>query len=245
MREKKSKKKNIILTIGVVLIIAAAIVKIPLLFNDIIAGAEKNSSGSLSKIENTVRNNQSENENKNILLLVNKENPLSAGYRPNDLVTVNVRFNSSASAEEKMMRKDAALALEELFKGAHRDGIELYGLNGYRSYNTQQTLYNKALIQNGRSYTEKYIAKPGFSEHQTGLAMDVTNRTYSTSFETTKEGKWLAKNCYKYGFILRYPLDKQSITGYNYEPWHIRYVGKSAAKEIFSENISLEEYLKS
>lgn len=180
-----------------------------------------------------------------ILVLVNKQNAISVQYRLTDLVRVNVKFNNNATEEEKMMRREAAQALEEMFAAAHNEGIELYGLNGFRSYKTQEALYNQACTENGKSYADNYVAKPGYSEHQTGLAMDVTNKFYSTSFETTKEGKWLAKNCYKYGFILRYPLDKQSITGYGYEPWHVRYVGKSAAEEIFAKGMVLEEYLKS
>lgn len=231
---KKKSKKNFILTIGVILITAVAIIKIPVLLSHVFADTTKG---------DVIQSNQPVGDNQSILLLVNKENPLSEQYKPDDLVTVNVRFNSSSTAEEKMMRKEAASALEELFAGARKGGIQLYGLNGYRSYDTQKAIYDKACIKNGKSYADKYVAKPGYSEHQTGLAMDVTNRNYSTSFETTKEGKWLARNCYKYGFILRYPYDKQSVTGYNYEPWHIRYVGKSAAEKIFSENITLEEYL--
>ncbi|MDT8716802.1 M15 family metallopeptidase [Clostridium sp. 19966] len=178
------------------------------------------------------------------LILVNKENQLPSNYIPNDLVKVNINFYKTAADEEKHMRKEAAKALEALFNSASKDGIILYGVNGYRSYSTQKALYKEEMQKNGKDYAEEYVAKPGDSEHQTGLAMDVTNKNYSTSFETTKEGRWLAKNCYKFGFIIRYPLNKQETTGYNYEPWHIRFVGIDAAKYIFDKGLVLEEYLK-
>lgn len=178
------------------------------------------------------------------LILVNKTHPLSKDYVPKDLYSPKVKFYKTASQEEKSMRKEAAFALEELFNNAHKNGVELYGLSGYRSYSTQKSLYFKACVTHGKGYADRQVAKAGLSEHQTGLSMDVTNKNYSPSFEITKEGKWLYKNCYKAGFILRFPLNKESVTGYNYEPWHIRYVGKAAAKKIFSQDITLEEYLK-
>lgn len=195
------------------------------------------------KVNNILADSYPTKAEDSILVLVNKQNKIPEQYKLIDLTRVNVKFNKNSKEEEKNMRKEAASALENLFADAANEGIELYGVNGYRSYSTQEALYNESCVQNGKSYADKYVAKPGYSEHETGLAMDVTNKDYSTSFETTKEGKWLAKNCYKYGFILRYPLDKQSITGYGYEPWHIRYVGKSAAYEIFTKNITLEEYI--
>lgn len=196
-----------------------------------------------SKDQNNIESSKDHLNNESVLMLVNKSHALSENYVPRDLVKVKVNFYKSASDQEKMLNKEAAKALEELFKSAHKDGIELYGLSGYRSFSTQQSLYVKACLEKGKKKADKQVAKGGFSEHQTGLAMDVTNKNYSPSFEITKEGKWLYKNCYKSGFILRYPLNKQSITGYNYEPWHIRYVGITVAKEIFSKNIVLEEYL--
>lgn len=200
--------------------------------------------GSVEQLNNkAVNDNNKSNLDKGNLILVNKDHVLSENYKPDDLVKVNVKFYKTATKEERMMRKEAASALEELFNEAENEDIELYGLNGYRSYETQKELYNKDCLTKGRSYAEQYDAKPGCSEHQTGLAMDVTNRTYSVNFQLTKEGKWLAKNCYKYGFILRYPVGKENLTGYNYEPWHIRYVGKSAAMDIYTKEIVLEQYL--
>ncbi len=177
------------------------------------------------------------------LILVNKSHPLPEDYVPDDLVKVNVKFNKTATDEEKMMRKEAAFALEKMFMAAERDKIELYGVNGYRSYDTQKQLYDDDSRTKGYSYSEQYDAKPGTSEHQTGLAMDVTNSRYSTNFGETVEGKWLKNNCYKYGFIIRYPIGMENITGYAYEPWHVRYVGVKAAEDIHSRGIVLEQYL--
>lgn len=234
-------KKNIILVL-LFIVIVSILTGFPKYIGNFIS-SKLNESAYTSGSINAEDDSNKADVSKENLILVNRENALSENYRPKDLVTVNVRFYRTASAEERTMRKEAAEALEELFRAAQNEGIELYGLNGYRSYETQKDLYNKDRSTKGEGYAEQYDAKPGHSEHQTGLAMDVTNRTYSYGFQTTREGKWLVKNCYKYGFILRYPEGKEGITGYSYEPWHIRYVGKNAAKEIFSKGIVLEQYL--
>lgn len=202
---------------------------------------QSNSSNDVS--DTNIKGKTSANIKAGNMILVNKSHVLSKDYVPSDLVKVKVNFNSSSTSEEKMMRKDAAAALESMFKGAANSNVKLYGLNGYRSYSTQNSLYNSACKEHGKNYANRQVALPGASEHQTGLAMDITNKNYSTSFETTIEGKWIAKNAYKYGFILRFPYGKESKTGYNYEPWHVRYVGKKAAKDIYTRKIVLEEYL--
>lgn len=234
-------KKNIIFALLVIIVISL-VTGLPKYLEDAISLKLKGDGDTTFSSSN--QNNKNANLNQGNLILVNKDNALSQDYKPKDLVKVNVKFNKNATAEERTMRKEAAAALEKLFKGAENEGIELYGLNGYRSYNTQRTLYNEDCKKKGRAYAEQYDAEPGCSEHQTGLAMDVTNKIYSYNFQTTKEGKWLAKNCYKYGFILRYPQGKEGITGYGYEPWHIRYVGETAAKKMLLDNIVLEQYIK-
>ena len=176
------------------------------------------------------------------LILVNKKNTVNEDYIPKNLVKPNILFLNSCTKEEMQLQSKAAYALEELFKGAKEDGIILLGSSGYRSYQSQVNVYQKYYNENGKEYAEQYVAKPGTSEHQTGLAIDVTNE--SRCFDkTSKEAQWLANNAYKYGFILRYPEEKTDITGYNYEPWHIRYVGKRVAKKIYKNNETLEEYL--
>ena len=123
---------------------------------------------------------------------------------------------------------------------AKKDGLHIYNVSGYRSYNTQKSLYNGYVSRNGQAKADTFSARAGTSEHQTGLATDVNS--VSDSFANTKEYKWLINNSYKYGFILRYPKGKEFITGYKYEPWHYRYVGKDVAKIIHEKNITYEEY---
>lgn len=176
------------------------------------------------------------------LILVNKKNPLNLDYEPENLVKPNVKFLSDTSEESRQMDEKAARALEELFQRAKKENITLLGSSAYRSYRSQVKVLNDEISSKGVNYANKYVAKPGKSEHQSGLSIDVTNE--SRCFDkTSPEAKWLANNAYRFGFILRYPEGKEDITGYNYEPWHIRYVGKDAAKDIYERNITLEEYL--
>ena len=170
-----------------------------------------------------------------LTVCVNKNRSIDDNYEPNDLVLPNVRAMSSTS--QLYMREEVASALEELFKGAESEGYYLYAVSGYRSYNTQKSIYNPY---------SGYSAAPGTSEHQLGLAMDVSLSKYGgnlyVEFGDSKEGIWLKKNAHKYGFIIRYLEGKEDITGYKYEPWHIRYVGKELATELYEKGITLEEY---
>ena len=136
---------------------------------------------------------------------------------------------------------EANTALSEMIAAAKSEGINLYQISGFRSYSTQQTLYNNYVARDGKAAADRYSARPGHSEHQTGLAFDLNS--LEQSFGETAEGKWLAENCWKYGFIIRYPYNKESITGYMYEPWHVRYLGKDVAKQVYESGLCLEEYL--
>lgn len=185
------------------------------------------------------------NREKDYLILVNKQNKISHKYVPNDLTVPYVRF-SAPDDMAKNMRLEAANALENMFNAAERDGLILYGISGYRSYESQQSVYDNSVATQGQDYTNKYVAIPGTSEHQTGLVMDVASEGYfslDSNFEESDEFKWLSQNMSNYGFILRYPKGKEDITGYNYEPWHLRYVGVGPAKEITDSGLTLEEYL--
>lgn len=182
-------------------------------------------------------------EPSDIMVFVNKSTSLDKKYVPSDLVWVDLR-----GVRETQLRKEAAGALEDLFKEADSKAITLYCCSGYRSFETQQELYQENVRTYGQKEADLISAKPGQSEHQTGLAMDVTadsvNLGLDESFGETAEGEFVKNNAHKYGFIIRYPEDKTSITGYAYEPWHLRYVGKDAASTIHEKNITLEEYLK-
>lgn len=175
-------------------------------------------------------------------ILVNKQNPLSRDFVPENLVMPKVRFYNPGNIEKNYMEKEAAKALEDMFNAAKSEGINLIAVSGYRSYEYQSNLYERSIKENGKD--QMGSAAPNESEHRTGLAMDITGTSGGTiqeSFGKTKEGKWLAANCYKYGYIIRYPENKTHITGYIYEPWHVRYVGTELASKIHSSGLTMEE----
>lgn len=180
-------------------------------------------------------------------VVVNKQRALPADYIPPDLVEPNVPFPFDEKVEKRFMRAEAAKALEELFAKAQLDGIELYAVSGYRSYKTQRSLYETYVKTQGAEHAAAYSAVPGKSEHQTGLAMDVSGADAKTRLEEpfgdTPEGQWLVAHSAECGFIIRYLKGKEAITGYSYEPWHLRYVGKEMAQEIMAKGITLEDYL--
>ena len=191
--------------------------------------------------DKTNKSNSSQN-----LILVNKSNSLSRNYQPDDLVIPNIRFDNIADDMIQYVRYYAAIALEELFQSAESQGINLIAVSGYRSYSYQDNVYRYEVNTVGRIEADKYVAKAGESEHQTGLSMDILSDEYLSlddGFENTIAFNWLENNMSKFGFILRFPKGKEDITGYSYEPWHIRYVGISAATEIMEEGLTLEEYL--
>ncbi|MCP1357483.1 M15 family metallopeptidase [Aneurinibacillus migulanus] len=182
----------------------------------------------------------------NVAVMVNKQFSLPENYEPTDLVYPNVRFTFKEKIEKRKMRKEAAEALEKMFAGAEKDGVYLAGVSAYRSHKTQTAVFNRYVKKDGEEKAKTYSAVPGHSEHETGLAIDVSGSdgrcAAEDCFAGTKEAEWLAKHAPEYGFIIRYPEGKESITGYKYEPWHIRYVGTDIAKNIAERNITLEEY---
>ncbi|RJE86368.1 D-alanyl-D-alanine carboxypeptidase family protein [Paenibacillus sp. 1011MAR3C5] len=178
--------------------------------------------------------------------LVNPFNMLPDDYEPSDLVYPDVRFIFKEKIEKRMMREEAAEALEKLFAGAEKDNIYLAGVSAYRSHKTQKALFDRYVKRDGYEKARTYSALPGTSEHETGLAVDVTSSdgkcAAADCFGDTKEADWLKKHAADYGFIIRYPEGKQDITGYQYEPWHLRYVGEEVAGEIAANGSTLEEY---
>lgn len=181
-----------------------------------------------------------------IPVLVNKENILPDDYKPTDLVYPDVRFTFTEKIEKRMMRKEAAGALESLFQAADEQGVPLAGVSAYRSQKTQTSLFNHYVEKDGLEAALLYSASPGTSEHQTGLAIDVTSSDGSCAaedcFGETDQAQWLIDNSATYGFIIRYEEGKESITGYKYEPWHLRYVGQKLAQELTDRGLTLEEY---
>jgi len=181
------------------------------------------------------------------LILVNKENALEKEYKPSDLKEI-LYYAPDRSPEGRYLREAAADAFHDLVNEAAKQNIELVLTTGYRSYGFQSILYNNYVEKDGQAEADKYSAQPGKSEHQTGLAADVSASSVDyqlvTEFENTSEGKWLSENAGRFGFILRYSKDKEEMTGYMFEPWHIRYVGIPAAEYIREHEITLEEYLQ-
>jgi D-alanyl-D-alanine carboxypeptidase len=177
--------------------------------------------------------------------LVNKERSLPAGYIPEDLVFVEVP-TCLELPEVRQMRREASRALSELFAAASAAGFELTARSGYRAYATQAALYTNYVRNQGQEYADQYSARPGTSEHQTGLVMDITspgmNFQLDESFGETPEGIWTAANAQRFGFIIRYPLGKEDITGYAYEPWHLRYVKPALAEELYRRGLTMEEF---
>lgn len=176
-------------------------------------------------------------ENNPYHMIVNKQHKLSSNYKPDNLIVPNVKFASSGNLEKNYMEATAGKALERMFNDAKKQGVTLVAVSGYRSYDRQSQLYNNAVKNFGVNQIGS--AEPNASEHRTGLAMDINS--VEQSFANTLEGKWLANNCHKYGFIIRYPKGKTNITGYMYEPWHVRYVGEELATYCHTNNLTLEE----
>ncbi len=173
-------------------------------------------------------------------VLVNKYNFLGEDYVPKNLTKINTKY---AISNDKYMEKNATVAFEEMAKDAKKDGYNVIAVSTYRSYNYQKNLYKNYSNKDGIEKADKYSARAGYSEHQTGLAVDVSNgKTEYTKFGDTKEFKWMQDNCYKYGFILRFTKENEFITGYMNEPWHYRYVGKEIATYIHNNPMTYEEY---
>ncbi|SDK22323.1 M15 family metallopeptidase [Alkalibacterium thalassium] len=181
-----------------------------------------------------------------IKVLVNKQYALPEDYSPDDLVTLDLPtvFDDPNLTN---MRERAAQALREMFHSAKDEGIVLYARSGYRSYQTQTQLFDRYVDRDGLEAANRYSARPGESEHQTGLAIDVTsesvNYQLTERFGETPEGLWVEEHAHEFGYIIRYPEGKEEITGYQYEPWHLRYLGKELAADVAESGLTYEEYL--
>ena len=172
-----------------------------------------------------------------ITTLVNKYNKLPDNYEIDDLVTLDNEYSKKGEKVREVIYND----LKNMFDEAKKDNINLNVISGFRTNEKQDTLFNNSIKKNGLDHALIYSAKPGYSEHQLGLAIDINS--VEESFKNTNEYKWLKNNSYKYGFIERYPEGKEKITGFGYEPWHYRYLGVDVATKIFTENITYEEYV--
>ena len=192
-----------------------------------------------TEIETTKKLTLSEELGVNIndynLMLVNIDNPIGE-YEP----------KLAEAYKNRMFDERAVDYLRQFIEDGRSEGIQIYLSSTYRSFSTQKMLYEKKVSEYGEEVAKTIVLPPGTSEHQTGLCADITDiyREFKTKkLENTDTFKWLYKNCEKYGFILRYPKDKEDVTKVIYEPWHFRYVGVNAAKYIKENNLCLEEFI--
>lgn len=179
-------------------------------------------------------------------VLVSKQRAIAPDYEPDDLVVPNVRFHQS-NATVKQLRQEAATALEELFGAADQAGYTLYAVSGFRPYSMQANIYQNHISTYGETYANAVSAPPGKSEHQTGWVMDITSASAGydlvEAFGEMPEGIWVAENAHLYGFIVHYEKGKEDITGYSYEPWHLRYLGKELAQKVYESGLTFDEYM--
>lgn len=172
------------------------------------------------------------------LMLVNKYYYLLDSYKP-DLVLMADIY---AKGVNKYLEKNTYRWFQKMVEDAKKENIILYSVSGFRSYEYQKELYDNYVLKDGIKVADTYSARAGYSEHQTGYALDINTASSLDHFEDTKEFLWLSRNAHKYGFILRYPKDKENITGFKFEPWHYRYVGIEVATYIKKHNLTFEEY---
>lgn len=184
--------------------------------------------------------------NKDYLVLVNKYLKLNKNYSPHDLKEISSKYFINGNNSVRFLRKDARDAFERLSYDSIKNGTPVYGQSAYRTYEKQVNLYRDAIKNNGQAIADSDTARPGHSEHQTGLSIDVSSNRYGNmlSFDKTPSFYWLQNNAYKYGFILRYPKGKENIHGFVYESWHYRYVGEKVAKDMHDNysNLTFDEY---
>ena len=172
--------------------------------------------------------------------IVNKYYQLEEDFEPNNLTPIDSKY---ARNDSQLLQKEATEAFNQMCSDAKLENISLYSGSAYRSYEYQNTIYNDYIKKDGLTAAETYSARPGYSEHQLGLAVDIMNGNWSYVSKDNIEYSWLQANSYKYGFILRYPENKEYITGYMFEPWHYRYLGKELATKVYNSGLTYDEYV--
>jgi len=248
MVKAKRKKRHLLKALAIFIILAIAI----LLFHELLTTMptqnpkSKNNQPDHSSKAEFSKTQYPTDKSSSLWVVVNKGRQLPSNYVPGELVVPNVALSESAASENMHLRSNAANAMEHMFQAASADNIKLMLVSGYRSYATQVSVYNGYVSTIGQAAADASSARPGHSEHQTGLAADVGEISRACQldqcFETTAAGRWVAANAYKYGFIVRYQKGKDSLTGYEYEPWHLRYVGQALALQINDSDQTLEEF---
>ncbi len=164
-------------------------------------------------------------EERNLIILVNKNTGVTVSYKPADLVSIPAAIPHALDTMK--LRSLLIPDLQSMVSDAQKDGVQLRVVSAFRSYETQQRIFNGMIQQYGKEYAQRVSAPPGHSQHQLGTAIDFNS--LEEEFGDSPEGKWLAQNAYKYGFVISYPKGREAYTGYMYEPWHYRYLGKRSA----------------
>lgn len=188
-----------------------------------------------------------EDESRGLFVLVNKLNEVDRDYEPEDLTEMTY-YVADRDPTTRYMRAEAVEAFNKMHEAAEKDGIDFRMTTAYRSYAFQNVLWTQNVAAKGEAEANKTSARPGQSEHRTGLATDIScedvNWQVTSKFKDTDAGKWVAEHAHEYGFIIRYPDGREDSTGYTYESWHLRYVNVTAATEIWERDLTLEEFLE-
>ena len=178
------------------------------------------------------------NQKYNNTILVNKYNGLKSDFKPNNLVVIEKQYGYNNKLD-----KTAYDSFKKMANDMKKDNLNIFIVSAYRSYDYQNKIYNNYVKLDGKNEADRYSARPGFSEHQTGLAIDVRAGVGNyTLFEKSDEYEWMLNNSYKYGFILRYPNNKEKQTGYKFESWHYRFLGVELATNIYNSGLTYDEY---
>lgn len=242
---KRYKKRKI----AFISLLAAAFLVASLMFWQRIVITQKEATTSNQSVQNNSSNfdkdKYSLSKPDSLWVVVNKQRGISESYTPSNLIVPDVALRLDSTEQQMQLSKRAEKDLEQMFATAKQDDVRLIFGSGYRSAALQRQFYDSYVAADGQAAADRYSARPGHSEHQTGLGIDITSPSGNCHLEicwaNTPEGRWVQANSYKYGFTLRYQKDKDAITGYQYEPWHLRYVGKSLAGQV-KNNITLEEF---
>lgn len=199
-----------------------------------------NTSAINTHYENTVPTKVDDNYS----MLVNKFHYLKEDYVPDDLVEIDWKYRLGLKDDHKYIRREVMDAFINMWEKAQEEQIYLLVDSAYRSYEKQDQVYKEYESKKGTKYADSIAARAGYSEHQTGLTLDIYSKesTSASEFKNTKTYAWLVNNSYKYGFILRYPEKKEKLTGYNYESWHYRYLGVDLATKVHDSNLTYDEY---
>jgi zinc D-Ala-D-Ala carboxypeptidase len=239
VRHKNSRHKILLVVIALVLIIFGIIY---LYLQTISNNTEENK----SNFTGFDKSRYSTESADSLWVIVNKGRVLPSDYAPSDLKVPKVPLRLESTSPEMMLRAEAANALEKLIKASDNENIKLMLASGFRSYDSQKLLYSFYVNNQGKESADSSSAKAGYSEHQTGLAADIESISrqceVETCFAKMPEGKWLKANAHKFGYIMRYQKDKVKLTGYDFEPWHFRYVGTALAKQLYSSNLTMEQF---